>query len=83
MDKKYVIDIRENNDSNDFVINIGDICNLNALDLDINSCLANYKKALNKCDLEEASEILLILKELTEYGDKDLVMQLFYLKLKK
>ena len=70
MDKKYVIDIRENNDSNDFVINIGDICNLNALDLDINSCLANYKKALNKCDLEEASEILLILKELTEYGDK-------------
>ena len=70
MDKKYVIDIRENNDSNDFVINIGDICNLNSLDLDINSCLANYKKALNKCDLEEASEILLILKELTEYGDK-------------
>ena len=70
MDKKYVIDIRENNDSNDFVINIGDICNLNTLDLDINSCLANYKKALNKCDLEEASEILLILKELTEYGDK-------------
>lgn len=70
MDKKYVIDIRENNDSNDFVINIGDICNLNALDLDINSCLVNYKKALNKCDLEEASEILLILKELTEYGDK-------------
>ena len=70
MDKKYVIDIRENNDSNDFVINIGDICNLNALDLDINSCLINYKKALNKCDLEEASEILLILKELTEYGDK-------------
>ena len=70
MDKKYVIDIRENNNSNDFVINIGDICNLNSLDLDINSCLANYKKALNKCDLEEASEILLILKELTEYGDK-------------
>ena len=70
MDKKYVIDIRENNDSNDFVINIGDICNLNALDLDINSCLANYKKALNKCDLEEASEILLVLKELTEYGDR-------------
>lgn len=70
MDKKYVIDIRENNDSNDFVINIGDICNLNSLDLDINSCLANYKKALNKCDLEEASEILLVLKELTEYGDK-------------
>lgn len=70
MDKKYVIDIRENNYSNDFVINIGDICNLNTLDLDINSCLANYKKALNKCDLEEASEILLILKELTEYGDK-------------
>lgn len=70
MDKKYVIDIRENNDSNDFVINIGDICNLNTLDLDINSCLANCKKALNKCDLEEASEILLILKELTEYGDK-------------
>ena len=70
MDKKYVIDIRENNDSNDFVINIGDICNLNSLDLDINSCLANYKKALNKCDLEEASEILLMLKELTEYGDK-------------
>lgn len=70
MDKKYVIDIRENNDSNDFVINIGDICNLNTLDLDINSCLANYKKALNKCDLEEASEILLVLKELTEYGDK-------------
>ena len=70
MDKKYVIDIRENNDSNDFVINIGDICNLNTLDLDINSCLANYKKALNKCDLEEASEILLILKELTEYVDK-------------
>lgn len=70
MDKKYVIDIRENNDSNDFVINIGDICNLNSLDLDINSCLVNYKKALNKCDLEEASEILLILKELTEYGDK-------------
>lgn len=70
MDKKYVIDIRENNYSNDFVINIGDICNLNSLDLDINSCLVNYKKALNKCDLEEASEILLILKELTEYGDK-------------
>lgn len=70
MDKKYVIDIRENNDSNDFVINIGDICNLNALDLDINSCLVNYKKALNKCDLEKASEILLVLKELTEYGDK-------------
>ncbi|WP_058992769.1 hypothetical protein [Sarcina ventriculi] len=70
MDKKYVIDIRENNDSNDFVINIGDICNLNSLDLDINSCLVNYKKALNKCDLEKASEILLILKELTEYGDK-------------
>ena len=70
MDKKYVIDIRENNDSNDFVINIGDIYNLNSLDLDINSCLINYKKALNKCDLEEASEILLILKELTEYGDK-------------
>ena len=70
MDKKYVIDIRENNNSNDFVINIGDICNLNSLDLDINSCLANYKKALNKCDLEEASEILLVLKELTEYGDK-------------
>lgn len=70
MDKKYVIDIRENNDSNDFVINIGDICNLNALDLDINSCLVNYKKALNKCDLEKASEILLVLKKLTEYGDK-------------
>ena len=70
MDKKYVIDIRENNDSNDFVINIGDIYNLNSLDLDINSCLINYKKALNKCDLEKASEILLILKELTEYGDK-------------
>lgn len=70
MDKKYVIDIRENNDSNDFVINIGGIYNLNSLDLDINSCLANYKKALNKCDLEEASEILLVLKELTEYGDK-------------
>lgn len=70
MDKKYVIDIRENNDSNDFVIKIGDICNLNTLDLDINSCLANYKKTLNKCDLEEASEILLVLKELTEYGDK-------------
>lgn len=70
MDKKYVIDIRENNDSNDFVINIGDICNLNTLDLDINSCLANYKKALNKCDLEKASEILLVLKKLTEYGDK-------------
>lgn len=70
MDKKYVIDIRENNDSNDFVIKIGDICNLNTLDLDINSCLANYKKALNKCDLEETSEILLVLKELTEYGDK-------------
>ncbi len=70
MDKKYVIDIRKNNDSNDFVIKIGYICNLNTLDLDINSCLANYKKALNKCDLEEASEILLILKELTEYGDK-------------
>lgn len=70
MDKKYIIDIRENNDSNDFVINIGDICNLNSLDLDINSCLFNYKKALNKCDLEEASEILLVLKELTEYGDK-------------
>ena len=70
MDKKYVIDIRENNDSNDFVIKIRDICNLNTLDLDINSCLANYKKALNKCDLEKASEILLILKELTEYGDK-------------
>ena len=30
----------------------------------------DYKKALNKCDLEEASEILLVLKELTEYGDK-------------
>lgn len=70
MDKKYVIDIRENNDSNDFVINIGDICNLNSLDLDINSCLVNYKKALNKCDLEKASEILLVLKKLTEYGDK-------------
>lgn len=70
MDKKYVIDIRENNYSNDFVINIGDICNLNSLDLDINSCLVNYKKALNKCDLEKASEILLVLKKLTEYGDK-------------
>lgn len=70
MDKKYVIDIRENNDSNDFVINIGDIYNLNSLDLDINSCLANYKKALNKCDLEKSSEILLVLKELTGYGDK-------------
>ena len=70
MDKKYVIDIRENNYSNDFVINIGDICNLNSLDLDINSCLVNYKKALNKCDIEKASEILLVLKKLTEYGDK-------------
>ncbi len=70
MDKKYIIDIKKNNNSNDFILNVSNIGKLKSLDLDINNCLINYKKALNKDDLGKASEILSVLKELTEYGDK-------------
>lgn len=70
MDKKYIIDIKKNDGNNDFVLDVNNISNLKTLDLDINRCLINYKKALNKDDLKRANEILNVLEKLTEYGDK-------------
>ena len=70
MDKEYIIDLKKNKENNDFVLDVSSINNLKALDLDINSCLVNYKKALDREDLEKAKEILEVLNSLTQYGDK-------------
>lgn len=70
MEKKYIIDIKQDKENNDFVLDLSSVKKLKTLDLDINSCLISYKKALSKNNLEEASEILSVLRELTEYGDK-------------
>lgn len=69
MDKTYILDIKNDN-SNNFVLKIGNIKNLKNIDLDVDKSVERCKKALTDNNLSEVHDILDILNQLTEYGDK-------------